>query len=523
MDLKDIDIGRINTEITDSSIIGKPVGNYGEYVPKKKIGQGAMGSAYLASGSVPYDNVVVKFLGTDENNRRSVPDLLEAKINKERAVMRFLREIETTRRANVPYCPNIVEIYDAGITQENRLYFVMEYVDGMTLRDVLSVRKGDLSLSEDLVILMQVLNALSNAHRQRIVHRDVKPENILIGDAIKLGDFGISYIRKEDTIDLLLTREDQTVGTACYMSQFHIFPPKISIDARKTQIEKTEQKEFCKIGKTNYEISRDDKGRPYIAVVSKHADISAVGGPLHFELLTGYNYFGSILGGRSSAEKLYALIGRTTAKDFHVDNSGAGKKSSTKLRELNNWEVKRINEITDLVWEKEFERACGSAEEIIFRIDDMLKKHKGTLRRKYGRTPTQEEVLEHLKKETYAAYTKRCEEIAETFNSGKIDPNNEDANSELIRNAGLLFRTRGKENPEIKAMLQSLDAYSKRVLARSMDKTLTLEEMEVLPLILNFHKKIYHELQKYDPSYEKNTSVFNDEISAQLGVRRRRK
>jgi serine/threonine-protein kinase len=99
---------------------------------------------------------------------------------------RFLREIRVA--AGLQH-PNILALYDSGETSES-LYFVMPYVEGETLRERLD-RGGALPLAEAVRILTEIADALTYAHAHGVVHRDVKPENILIADGHAcIGDFG---------------------------------------------------------------------------------------------------------------------------------------------------------------------------------------------------------------------------------------------------------------------------------------------------------------------------------------------
>lgn len=126
-------------------------------------------------------------------------------------IERFNREARAAGRLSHP---NIVSVFDTG--EENGRYFIaMEYLEGQTLRDMLAAR-GVLSLRDSVDITSQILDALAYAHTNRVIHRDIKPDNIFIlpGGQIKLTDFGIARLTEEPA----LTSNGQVFGTPSYMS-----------------------------------------------------------------------------------------------------------------------------------------------------------------------------------------------------------------------------------------------------------------------------------------------------------------
>ena len=126
-------------------------------------------------------------------------------------IERFNRE---ARAAGKLSHPNIVSIYEVG--EENGRHFIaMEYLDGQTLRDVMQVR-GALPVREAIDIACQILDALGHAHSRKVIHRDIKPDNIFLlpGGQIKLADFGIARLSEEPA----LTSNGQVFGTPSYMS-----------------------------------------------------------------------------------------------------------------------------------------------------------------------------------------------------------------------------------------------------------------------------------------------------------------
>lgn len=171
----------------------------GGYLLLKKIGEGAMGSVYRAEHKISGKIVALKLLDQE---------LAEDKT----FISRFLREARNA--AKLKKHPNIVEAYDIG--QDNgRFYFVMEFVDGCSLAQII-YQKGKIPERQALIITKQLSQALNHAHRFSIVHRDVKPENILysIKGTVKLCDLGLA---KDLSQDIYYTG-GITIGTACYAS-----------------------------------------------------------------------------------------------------------------------------------------------------------------------------------------------------------------------------------------------------------------------------------------------------------------
>jgi serine/threonine-protein kinase len=140
-----------------------------------KLGEGGMGVVFAAADEHLGRHVAIKFLHPKRNGRMS------------RA--RFLRE---ARAASILSHPNIGAIYDYGKTEDGRPYIIMELLRGRNLSDVL--RAGSLSVGRTLSIIEGVLEALAEAHRNGIVHRDVKPSNIHIDERgqVKVLDFGLA-------------------------------------------------------------------------------------------------------------------------------------------------------------------------------------------------------------------------------------------------------------------------------------------------------------------------------------------
>jgi serine/threonine protein kinase len=140
---------------------------------------------------------------------------------------RFNREARALARLNHP---NIVAVYDFGQAVDIP-YFLMEFVEGATLRQV--VRSGRLSPNNTLAIVMQICEALQFAHGEGVVHRDIKPENILLDQKgrVKIADFGIAKVLDQPSQDVALTGARDVVGTAPYMAPEQLENPA-SVDHR---------------------------------------------------------------------------------------------------------------------------------------------------------------------------------------------------------------------------------------------------------------------------------------------------
>ncbi|MBE6674571.1 MAG: serine/threonine protein kinase [Ruminococcaceae bacterium] len=111
--------------------------------------------------------------------------------------------------------PNIVRVFDVSVKGELK-YMVMEYVYGITLKNYLVGKKGPLSFEEIMSYGIQILSALSQAHENLIIHRDIKPQNIMVlkTGQIKMMDFGIAKLPNTETV----TVTDKAIGTVYYMS-----------------------------------------------------------------------------------------------------------------------------------------------------------------------------------------------------------------------------------------------------------------------------------------------------------------
>jgi predicted Ser/Thr protein kinase len=165
------------------------------------LGQGGMGAVYKA-----------RQIGLD---RLVALKILPPEVNQDEAFAeRFTREARALAKLNHP---NIVSVYDFGQV-DGMYYLVMEYVDGVNLRQ--SLQAGELKPADALAIVPQICDALQFAHDEGIVHRDIKPENILIDKRgrVKIADFGLAKLLGHDHAIQTLTATHQVMGTLKYMA-----------------------------------------------------------------------------------------------------------------------------------------------------------------------------------------------------------------------------------------------------------------------------------------------------------------
>jgi serine/threonine protein kinase len=133
----------------------------GRYEIRSKIGQGGMGEVYLAEDTTLHRQVAIKFIPV-------------AVVGNEQANKRFLREAQTAARLDHP---NICVVHEVA-EESGRSFIVMQYVAGETLD--LRMKRAPLSVSESLSIAVRVADALAHSHEREIIHRDMKPSNIMI-------------------------------------------------------------------------------------------------------------------------------------------------------------------------------------------------------------------------------------------------------------------------------------------------------------------------------------------------------
>lgn len=148
-------------------------------------------------------------------------------LTEEAEIQRFLREAKT---ASAISHPNVITIFDFGLTSSGQPYIVMDYIDGISMEDLIKEKK--LTVSQTLKILVQVCDALGAAHRKGIIHRDLKPSNIMLikdddgQNLVKLVDFGMAKFLIESE-DLKLSKTGDLFGTPLYMSPEHFRSEKL--------------------------------------------------------------------------------------------------------------------------------------------------------------------------------------------------------------------------------------------------------------------------------------------------------
>jgi eukaryotic-like serine/threonine-protein kinase len=184
--------------VTEELQIGQVLDN--RYRIDRLIGRGGMGAVYLAHDEVLDELVALKVVSAAHSH-----DPAES-------ADRFRREASAARRI---MSPNVIRIHDLGQTRSGLLYISMEHFAGRTLAEVMQTR-GPLPLSELRDIIGQVCDGLAAAHEAGVIHRDLKPHNVLVGErrAVKIIDFGLA----KSTFLRGMTATGLIMGTPHYMS-----------------------------------------------------------------------------------------------------------------------------------------------------------------------------------------------------------------------------------------------------------------------------------------------------------------
>ena len=172
----------------------------GRYEVLKRVGSGGMADVYMAKDHKLNRNVAVKVLKSEY-------------VEDEKFLKKFETEAQAVARLSHP---NIVNIYDVGM-EDGINYIVMELAEGITLKEYIR-KKGYLSPKEMVEISTQIASAISHAHKNHIIHRDIKPQNILVSDTgiIKVTDFGIAKATSSNTV----------TSTATAMGSVHYISPE---------------------------------------------------------------------------------------------------------------------------------------------------------------------------------------------------------------------------------------------------------------------------------------------------------
>jgi serine/threonine-protein kinase len=191
----------------------------GQYTLDEKIGEGGMGIVYRARHSMLRRPTAVKLLPPDKAGEHNI--------------QRFEREVQLT---SLLTHPNTIAIYDFGRTPEGIFYYAMEYLEGIDLEDLVN-EAGPIDPARAIHILMQVAGALGEAHEVGLIHRDVKPANIILcergatPDVAKVLDFGLVKHVDGITKDPSLSGENMITGTPMFLSPEAILTPD-KVDGR---------------------------------------------------------------------------------------------------------------------------------------------------------------------------------------------------------------------------------------------------------------------------------------------------
>ena len=179
----------------------------GKYRLVDLLGQGGMGAVFEAEHVEIGNTVALKVLFPEKRRQRE-------------SLARFRREAQA---AGTIGHPNIATVFDMGRTEDGISYLVMEFVDGLSLADLVA-RESSMSSERVIAIGCQVLEALEAAHSRGIVHRDIKPENVMVTvdpegrDRVRVLDFGISKVRPTGGETHGLTQTGTILGTPMYMA-----------------------------------------------------------------------------------------------------------------------------------------------------------------------------------------------------------------------------------------------------------------------------------------------------------------
>ncbi|MCB9795256.1 MAG: serine/threonine protein kinase [Alphaproteobacteria bacterium] len=197
--------------------VADAIAQLGQYHLDKKLGEGAMGTVWLASHAMLARKTAVKLIRSEDADEEDIE--------------RFAREVKFTSRLTHP---NTIAIYDFGRDDKGVFYYAMEYVHGWTLEDLVT-QVGPLAPERVIHLLRQAAGSLAEAHEAGMIHRDVKPANLMVckrgglHDTIKVMDFGL--VKESKTGESGLTQRGTILGTPHYMAPEAVVSPD-RIDGR---------------------------------------------------------------------------------------------------------------------------------------------------------------------------------------------------------------------------------------------------------------------------------------------------
>jgi len=209
----------LNNRVLAMYVTQQRAEDVGSYVLDTLLGHGGMGEVWRAKHKMLAREAAIKLIR---------PEVLQASTGRQEATLRkrFEREAQVTASLRSPHT---VALYDFGQTKDGAFYYVMELLEGIDLQTMVE-KYGPMHPGRVVDILHQTCQSLEEAHRAGLVHRDIKPRNILLCklglqyDFTKVLDFGlVKSLRQDDAAESLLTRDGVTTGTPAYL------PPEIAL------------------------------------------------------------------------------------------------------------------------------------------------------------------------------------------------------------------------------------------------------------------------------------------------------